>query len=497
MAFKNPAINVRNQGFEKLKQQGEAAIELVLPLVKDSNLYIQARAVWLLSQLGQKGSAVVERILDDPEEKLRSAAYRALRQTAPDIFQYAQKMAKDNSAFVRREVAISLRDLPYTKTKPIILELIRRYDGEDRWYLETLGAVLEGHESEIYPDILLLLGEGKSASQWNKKMSDLAWRLHPVGAVSHLVLRAKDSVLSKAQRQAAMTALGFVNDPAAVKAMLNLSKNNLPDVAEQAAYWLSFRQGNDWNQMFAWNAIQFNTAYERKLAQMKVKKQIILDERQSFSERKWRTVEMAQDSVGGQLLIGLAAEKKIPKILLPLISEKIFNNPDVSIRVQASEYFERPGAGKSYSIQNISALVPDTKRGGSVFMSNCANCHRLGSQGKTIGPDLTGITKKFNKSELLDAIINPSAAIVFGYEPWIVNTNEGQSIYGFLISDGKRAIVIKDISGQNHTINKADITSRQKQDKSLMPDPVSNRLTQQDLADVANYLQDFDRSGKR
>ena len=79
---------------------------------------------------------------------------------------------------------------------------------------------------------------------------------------------------------------------------------------------------------------------------------------------------------------------------------------------------------------------------------------------------------------MLDAIINPSAAIVFGYEPWIVNTKDGQSVYGFLISDNKQTMVIRDIHGQNHVIKKSDISSKQKQEKSLMPDPVSNGLNE-------------------
>ena len=198
--------------------------------------------------------------------------------------------------------------------------------------------------------------------------------------------------------------------------------------------------------------------------------------------------EMARDSVGGQLLIGLAAENKIPKVLMSLVAERIFLNPDVTIRVQASKYFIRPGTGEKFSIQAISTLPADPGKGGTVYQTHCANCHKLGSQGKAVGPDLTGIAMKFNKSELLDAIINPSAAIVFGYEPWIVNTTDGQSLYGFLISDNKHTIIIKDILGQKHNIPKSSISSKQKQEKSLMPDPVNNGLSQQDLADVVNYL---------
>ncbi|MBD0295667.1 MAG: c-type cytochrome [Flavisolibacter sp.] len=487
-ALKSPAINVRNQGFEKLKQRGEGVIEKVQVLLADSNPYIRARAVWLLAQLGERGKKEVEKILSSPDVLLRNTAYRALRQTTTDILPYATKMATDTTAFVRREVAISLRDLPFAQAKPILIELIKRFDGEDRWYLETLGADLQGHESEIYPEVVQLFSGNKPSTQWNKQMTTLAWRLHPAEAVDDLAARANDATLPASERQAALTALAFVNDKSAAEAMIGLSKNNLQDVSEEAAYWLSFRQSNDWYKLIDWSKVNINTAYERKLARMKVKKGIILDERQATNERKWRVQEMAVDSVGGQLLIGLAAENKLPSILLPFIEEKIFQNPDPTVRVQAGKYFKRPGTDKTYSIQDIAKLTPDVTRGKTVFTSRCSSCHKVGTEGSAIGPELTSIGRKFDKTELLDAIINPSAAIVFGYEPWLINTKDGASLYGFLISENKQAVVLKDVAGQKHVIPVAKINTKKKQDKSLMPDPVNNGLTDQDLADVAEYL---------
>jgi putative membrane-bound dehydrogenase-like protein len=488
LAFKSPAINVRNQGFERLKLQGESVVEPIVSLLDTDNPYLKARAIWLLAQLGEKGRLVVDKMLHDPDERFRSTAYRALRQSADDILPLAQKMVADPSPFVRREVAVSLRDLPYDKKKSVLLQLIKKYDGEDRWYLETLGSSLQGNESAIYPEIRQMLAENKSASEWSKQMTDFAWRLHPVAAIEDLFSRAIDSVLPEGERKSAITALSFINDPAAVSAMVQLSKEKLTDVREQASYWISFRQSNDWQQLYDWSTIHFNTYYERKLSQMKVKKQILLDERQSLNERKWRMQEMARDSVGGQLLIGLAAENKIPPVMLPLVAEKIFENPDVTIRVQASRYFEKPGAGKTYSIENILALPADPQKGQVIFKRSCANCHKFANQGTALGPDLAGISNKFDKTELLDAIINPSAAIVFGYESWIVNTKDGKSVYGFLVSENSQSVVIKEIGGQTHLIKKQTISKREKQGKSLMPDPVNNGLSPQDLADVVSFL---------
>jgi putative membrane-bound dehydrogenase-like protein len=83
-ALKSPAINVRNQGFQKLKQAGEASVDVVKPLLSDANPYIKARAIWLLSQLGEKGKAEVEKLISDTDPQFRATAYRALRQTVAE-----------------------------------------------------------------------------------------------------------------------------------------------------------------------------------------------------------------------------------------------------------------------------------------------------------------------------------------------------------------------------------------------------------------------------
>ncbi|HSU50985.1 MAG TPA: PVC-type heme-binding CxxCH protein [Segetibacter sp.] len=488
-AFTNPAINVRNEGFEKLKQGGDRSVKKVKPLLENDNPYIKARAVWLLAQLGKKGMNEVEKLLSGSDVELRATAYRALRQFTPDVLPYATKMSTDTSAFVRREVAISLRDLPYEKTKGILLNLVKGFDGEDRWYLETLGAALQGHESDIYLELIKLFAANKPPAQWNKQMAALAWRLHPVEAVQHLTSRAQDEALPASERQAALTALSFINNTTAANNMAVLSKSRLQDVSEQATYWLSFRQSNDWYNLLDWGKLNINTAYERTLARMKVKKQIVLDEHQSTNERKSRVQEMAADSVGGQLLVGMAAEKNLPEILIPFIQQKIFKNPDPTVRVQAGNYFKNPELDKSYSIAEIIKIPADIARGKAVFTSRCSSCHKVGTEGNAIGPELTTVAKKFDDNELLDAIINPSAAIVFGYEPWLVNTKDGESLYGFLVSENKQTLVLKDIAGRKHVVPVSKISRKERQDKSLMPNPENNGLTQQNLADVVAYLR--------
>ncbi|MBS1575351.1 MAG: c-type cytochrome, partial [Bacteroidetes bacterium] len=487
-ALKNPAINVRYLAFEKLRQQGDSVLQPVMDLLKNDNPYIKARAIWLMPQLGNKGLFATEQLLKSDNENNRLVAFRALRVAVPDILPYAVQLQNDPSSFIRREVAVAIRDLPFEKTKPILIELTKRYDGEDKWYLNALAAAFAGHEEEIYPEMKMLFAPAETPGKWNIKMSSLAWALHPVGALNDLVQRASDSTVSANDRKQALAAIAFIKDKKAAEAMLTLSKSNSPAVKEQATYWLSFRQGNDWYALLDWKKISINTGYERKMSAMKSKLRAVLDEHLSLDARKWRLEQMAMDSVGGQLLMGLAAENKFPVTLTTAMEEVIFKNPDIAVRVQAGKYFKQPGGKKNYSIQEIVKIQGNVADGKTVFNTYCTTCHRIGQAGNDIGPELTTIGKKFDKTGLLDAILNPSAAILLGYEPWLINTKDGSSYFGFLISENKQSVTIKDVSGQKHVIAADKISTRQKQDKSLMPEPAVTGISEQQLADIVAYL---------
>jgi putative heme-binding domain-containing protein len=270
--------------------------------------------------------------------------------------------------------------------------------------------------------------------------------------------------------------------------MSSLAKIKMEDVSEQATYWLAFRQSNDWFSLLDWSKTGIDPQHERKIAEMKVRMGKILDEHMSADEQKRNAQAMAKDPVGGQMLLGMVADKKLPQALYPVVSDLMFDNPNQAVRVQAPLYFKKKGATMTYAIPSIVKLKGDANSGAEVFQKNCSSCHRVKGKGMDIGPELTLIQEKFDREGLLDAIINPSAGIVFGYEAWTINTRDGEAFFGFLIADGANAVVIKDLSGAKHTIAASKITSRKKQDKSLMPEPWSLAMSEKNLADLSEYL---------
>lgn len=482
-ALLNPAINVRNLGFEKLLDQGEQVVDEVKKILDSDNSYHQSRAVWLLAKLGNKGKSIVEGLLkNEPDSRLRVVAYRALKNEA-SLLTYASISAGDPSSQVRREVAISLRDVPWEESGTLIKELFRTYDGKDPWYLEALGMAMDGKEEVAYEE--LLSNQPKEPTKWTDAFASLVWRIHPKSAIVALKKRALAKDISKSFKSRAVDALAFINDKDAVAAMFDLKKSSTDNaVRESASWWLDFRKTNDWYALWDWQSEVGETFdIPEEIAKLK---ETLLNQNASEVERIEVGKEMAGSLIGGRLLISLAAKKQLSKKIINGISDAIFNNPELEVRTLASEYFKKPGE-KQYSIPNILKLKEDNSRGETIFATKCTLCHKNGTTGNTIGPDLSSIGEKFDKTALLDAIINPNAAIVFGYEPIMVKTKSGQAFYGFLLSEGETT-VLKDMTGKQIVIAADDIESKEKMKTGIMPNAASLGLTDQDLADLAAYL---------
>ncbi len=247
-ALQNPANNVRNIGLTRLKAAGADSIPAVKALLDHENPYFQARAIWLLAQLGDAGIGLVEQRLastDDPQ--MRIVCFRALRFVGHDLLRHAAALAKDPSIAVRREVALALRDLPLADKRDIILELAAQYDGSDRWYLEAIGTASAKSERQIYQALHAQLEE-KDPLQWSTAFAQLAWRLHSPVATIDFRNRALSTQLPLQTRKDALTALGFMPTKGAAMAMVLIAEKGPEDTKPLAQWWLYNRGTHAWSE---------------------------------------------------------------------------------------------------------------------------------------------------------------------------------------------------------------------------------------------------------
>jgi len=492
--LKSPAINVRAVAFEKLKNAGEKIIPDLEPLLSHPNPYIQARAIWLLAALGPKGLEKVERILiahikktakksENPSE-MTVTAYRALRKSGKNLPAINHRLLKyPLHAALLREIAIGLRDLNYKDSQVDLVQIASKFSAQDPYLLTALGIGVDEKRELFYADFAKSLPA--DPLKYTAAQSSILWELHPNASIKWIKKRAQSPSLTAGQRKEAMTTIAFMNSPEAAHAMLDLTKSKLADVAQQADYWVNFRKTNTWENVIAWKVEEEQQLSQQQKWMIQSENSLINDTTLVLEKKQELAQKVALDTYGARLLMLDAAKGKIKTKVRELIELHIFNNKDISIRSLAADYFKRPG-GKSLSVDLAMNMPSDLQKGKNIFETNCISCHKIAGKGADIGPDLSLIKKKFDKKNMLDAIINPSASLAFGYEPWMISTNAG-SYYGFLMADAKQ-IILKDLTGKRNTIKASDVTSRVQQKNSLMPEPSSMGLKEKDLSDLTGYL---------
>jgi putative membrane-bound dehydrogenase-like protein len=246
-ALKSPAVNTRALGYTRLRAQGAAVLAPVTALLGDANPYIRARAIWLLAELGPPGLAKVESQLGSPEPLTRIVAFRALRRVNHRVLAHAKTLAGDTSPAVRREVALALRDVPFTDARDLLLTLALGYDGRDRAYLEAWGTGCTGKEADVYAALARKQNE-KDATQWSPAYANLVWRLTPPDATGAFAARANSAQLTETERLAATTALGFIPSREATSALLDLAEKSTGQVKKHSLWWLLNYKDSRWRE---------------------------------------------------------------------------------------------------------------------------------------------------------------------------------------------------------------------------------------------------------
>jgi len=155
---------------------------------------------------------------------------------------------------------------------------------------------------------------------------------------------------------------------------------------------------------------------------------------------------------------------------------------------------------KRWMVEDLDALVRkhesgDAVRGKAIFRDAlCGRCHRFGSTGPWVGPDLTQVAGRFSRRDLLDSMINPSKSVAENYRQVIVETDEGKVVTGRPLAGGDfRSEVLRlipDLLRPDQTIelNKKSIESHRFSEVSPMPQNLLDSFSQDEIADLLAYL---------
>lgn len=141
----------------------------------------------------------------------------------------------------------------------------------------------------------------------------------------------------------------------------------------------------------------------------------------------------------------------------------------------------------------IQALMPATKMAGDaaagrkIYSERCAACHRFGAEGNAVGPDVVTM-KTSGKEKLLVNIIDPNREVAPNMQTYSVETTDGETISGLLLSDSGGSVTLSLGGGSEITLIRAQVRKLTPQGKSLMPEGLEQGLTPQQVADLLEFL---------
>jgi putative heme-binding domain-containing protein len=206
---------------------------------------------------------------------------------------------------------------------------------------------------------------------------------------------------------------------------------------------------------------------------------------------------LGRNAPGQKWLLATVEQGKLPEDCKFAAANALLSSPDELIRAAAGKHLALPAIAGGEALPPIAELVRrkgDAARGKELFFgmtAACAKCHRVKSEGKEVGPDLSEIGAKLSKEALYLSILDPSAGVSFNYETWLVRDLDGTVLSGVLVSQTDDEVELKTAEAIVHKLKKSDLEQMKKSAISLMPADLQKQLAAQDLVDLVEYLAEL------
>jgi putative membrane-bound dehydrogenase-like protein len=205
--------------------------------------------------------------------------------------------------------------------------------------------------------------------------------------------------------------------------------------------------------------------------------------------------EKSKSSATGAAVIAALKDSKAVKGLNAAALRNAVRNfpPDVVASAEPIlKQLEAGDADRDKRLAELEAQVSmggDPSRGQTVFFgktASCTTCHAFGGDGGQVGPDLSKIGALRSRRDLLESVMFPSASIARGFEPFVVETTDGNVYAGTLAGESGDAIHLK--TPAEVTIPRSRVKSFRPDRVSIMPQGLDAQLSKQELADLLAFL---------
>ncbi|HKQ80109.1 MAG TPA: PVC-type heme-binding CxxCH protein [Blastocatellia bacterium] len=531
-----------------VERQDRSAIPFLKQLFEQSRYPVgRIHAMWTLEGLSALDEQIVLRALKDNDPRVREHAVRLAEELLLSInsgYQSAVNnltdailgMSSDPDIRVQFQTAFTLGQLKDNRAMDALAYMaISR--GEDQWFrLAILSSVADKssqffhllraknpsfENKELFAQIATIIGARHDFGELSKFLAALAELKQPEAAliglnkglhlanVSNLqspgaeasLLPFLNSEHESLQTAAWETARFFEMRQLVQKAMADAQNASLP--IKQRVVAVGALRGGQYSKVapILQKFLPVQDAPELQIAAIESLSSFDTPDIAATLLSSWKnyTPEVRQKTLNA-----LLSERGRMKVLMkaledgqvertmadPAMQARLYDHPDKEVVERARHFFkqeagEREAAVASY--RDALNLTGDVNRGRDIYGSTCAKCHSPQKGRPRIGADLSGINNK-TKEELLNSIMNPSAAIDARFVNYVLTMKDGRIFDGILANETPSAITLRNADG-DVTILRKNIAELRASSLSLMPDGMEKTLTKQQVADLIAYLR--------
>jgi putative membrane-bound dehydrogenase-like protein len=193
-----------------------------------------------------------------------------------------------------------------------------------------------------------------------------------------------------------------------------------------------------------------------------------------------------------RVLLSAIDEGKVARTELSVAQQSLLrSHSNNAIREMANQVLGRVSVGSRQSLvqsfQPALMLKGVPAAGRDIFRINCAACHKFGDEGEALGPDLATV-KNAGKEKLLTNILDPNREVNANYFSYLVETKDGESLTGIIVNESANSVTLRMAGGIENVVPRGNIITLQSQGKSLMPEGLEEGLSQQDMADLLEFI---------
>lgn len=170
---------------------------------------------------------------------------------------------------------------------------------------------------------------------------------------------------------------------------------------------------------------------------------------------------------------------------------RLLTHRDNSIRSKAATVYPAAVSGNRQEVVSRYRTCVDVagsaEAGAAVFQKSCSACHKVGSVGNVVGPDLTDVRNR-SRLALLHEILDPNSKVEPKFCACTIITMDGKTLSGILVNETSDTVQLRCSGGKLEQVSRDQIEEFVTSEKSLMPEGLETDISEQKMADLLAFL---------